>query len=100
MNFVKQLENVDFSIYSQLGGNTTLVLEDKKDTGEVLISIPDDGKEMMVYSSFSQKNAKLYLFINFLLWFITHIAQYFILLAIYYFMIQQKQKLIDCCMGL
>ena len=75
-----------------------MVLEHKKDTGEVLISIPDDGKEMMVYSSFSQKNAKI--FINFLLWFITHKAQYFILLAIYYFMIQQKQKLIDCCMGL
>ena len=63
MNFVKQLENVDFSIYSQLGGNTTLVLEDKKDTGEVLISIPDDGKEMMAYSSFSRKKTQNYIYL-------------------------------------
>ena len=35
-----------------------MVLEHKKDTGEVLISIPDDGKEMMTYSSFSRKKRK------------------------------------------
>ena len=75
-----------------------MVLEDKKDTGEVLISIPDDGKEMMTYSSFSRKKRKsIYKFF---------IMVYHTYSSVFYFTSYlllydtKKQKLIDCCMGL